>query len=651
MAKITKAERAIMSKHLSKEIEDLLPKLRAQNPDLSFPELVDLATERAIREYRQASAANRPTDPLEAEFCDLIMSKFFFLGGFKFTPEEYAEKLKELQEKRVGVEADVESGGEFNEWEEDGDAEELAGTGGAGRYFFQFRENTPTVVEITHGTDSHSIFMQKVTSSYLTQPFLDFVRKVNNNRAMSIEKDLADLTPSAVFKKYFDVDNLSKFVHIAKEPAPISWDPEELAYLHLNPGLIRSRGRFDEAPPRAWSEFLDRIEDDEQRGIFCSFIWSIFDPQDKGRQVLWVSGAGMDGKSKVFETISSFLGPVAATITSFREEDRFSKISAVAGKRLILDADCRHPSILNGEFAHKVTGGDMMSLEIKYGGVVSVKPQAKMVFLSNYDPQISPTNNERSRLLYVRVTTPHSLTGEQDFEWPKQLAKSFWPFLRYCRRVYMGKSCAKGIKQTELPSCVIDVNFLTARDAFFEKFEVVTSERSYAPWADVRSMVATVAKGKKTELETKHFRQLQRYLVEECGCKFSCGAFLNVRKKSALATESTEEVNREMSERGKMPLSGEALKAKTLELLREKFVPGREEDARSVPHTAVQLCRELTAAGYEIPINEQSGVRDMVKDFFVDELGGFARGADVSRVKHRPAPMISIEELAAADLL
>jgi hypothetical protein len=638
-----------MSKHLSKEIESLVARFRDQRPGLSFPELVELATDEAIREYQHVSAASRPTDPLEAEFCDLVMSKFFFLGGFKFTRAEYAEKLKELQEARVGAEADVaEPGEDFSDWEQDGDAEDLAGTGGAGRFFFRYSAKNPTVVEITHGTDSHSIFLQKVTSSYLTQPFLDFVRKVNNNRAMSIEKDLVDLTPSAVFKKYFDVDNLSKFVHITKEPAPISWDPEELAYLHLDPSLIRSRGKLDEAPPRVWSEFLDRIEDDEQRDIFCSFIWSIFDPEDKGRQVLWVSGAGMDGKSKVFETISSFLGPVAASITGFREEDRFSKISAVAGKRLILDADCRHPSILNGEFAHKVTGGDMMSLEIKYGGVVSVKPQAKMVFLSNYDPQISPTNNERSRLLYVRVTTPHSLTGEQDFEWPKKLARSFWAFLRYCRRVYMGKSCAKGIRQTELPSCVIDEKFLTARDAFFEKFEVVTSERSYVPWADVRSVVTTVAKGKKAELENKHYRQLQRYLVEDCGCKFSCGAFLNIRKKSALAAESTEEVS---PATGGTAISGEALRAKALELLREKFVPGREEDAQSVPHTAMKLCRELRTSGYEIPLNEQSGVRDIVKDFFVGELGGYARGADVSRVKSKPAPMISVEDLAAADLL
>jgi hypothetical protein len=647
MAKITKAERAILAKQLSNEIEALLPKFRAGRPDLGIHDLLELATEEAIRVARAGVAAARPADPLEAEFCEIIMSKFFFLGGFKFSRKEYAEKLKELQEKKVGEEAD-ELGEDFSEWERDGDAEDLAGTGGAGRYFFQFRDDVPTVVEITHGTDSHSIFLQKVTSSHLMLPFLDFVNKVNTQREMSTEKDLATLTPSAVFKKYFDVDNLSRFQLLSKEPAPISWDPTELAYLHLDRRHIRPRGQQDETPPPAWSEFLDRIEDEEQRGIFCSFIWSIFYPEDKGRQVLWVSGAGMDGKSKVFETISSFLGPVAASITGFREEDRFSKISAVAGKRLILDADCRHPSILNGEFAHKVTGGDMMSLEIKYGGVVSVKPQAKMVFLSNYDPQISPTNNETSRLLYVRVTTPHSLTGEQDFEWPKRLARSFWAFLRYCRRVYMGKSCAKGIRQTELPSCVIDEKFLTARDAFFEKFEVVTSERSYVPWADVRSVVTTVARGKKAELENKHYRQLQRYLVEDCGCKFSCGAFLNVRRKSALATESMEDVS---PATGGAAISGEALRAKVLELLREKFVPGREEDARSIPHTAVKLCRELKDSGYEIPLNEQSGVRDMVKDFFVGELGGFIRGAVVSRVKNRPAPMISIEDLAAADLL
>ena len=480
-------------------------------------DLIKRAEEMALQEYIEGEKSKSlergiEDDPLAQLFAETIGKKFLYLGGFG-GPKRSASAF---------------------------------------RVFFCPDDRPRIAGEIKHAPEKVETYYSLVADHpALCAKLNEFCVLVNTERAMAAlnGKDLKMLTSFEVFKKYFSPFERTMQTKIEQEPASISWSTKVLTYYYFP--VSKVLGSFaSKEPPKAWNQFLSRIEDDKQRRVFCSFIWSIFNPKDRSRKVLWLNGSGNDGKSKVFGVIQKLLQNAAATFSAKEFEDnKFGKAELIAGKRLLVDPDCRTPYALGTEIMHKITGGDVITAEIKYGGFITIQPEAKVAILSNYTPQISGSNNEKSRLLFVKVSTPYGgPEAKQDYDWPKQLRRELWSFLRLCKNIYEEDNCVSGIQQ-DLPELVLDYNFLELLQLFHKNYAIDLDGDVPLPLTILRKTLKVKAERMKLNITDATLYALQRELTEKYRCRIDGVNIYGV--KSALGISDAPESD--TSEEGETP--------------------------------------------------------------------------------------------------
>lgn len=215
-------------------------------------------------------------------------------------------------------------------------------------------------------------------------------------------------------------------------PAPLSWG-DRPAFRVLDPDVLQA----GDTP--TWDEFTNRLDFPE---IFKAFVWSIFEPQNFGRQLLWIQGAGKDGKSSVADTIIDFIGAEhVATIGKDQTLDKFF-VSKFLNKRFGVYADCSNPMLLSYEVIKSIVSGDQLTVEAKYEHPYTTHIYSKLLVLSNMYPTIDPTDNSLlSRLLILQVSRPDVLLGDPTFK--PRLQAEFPAFLVKCKRAY-DKQCPTG---------------------------------------------------------------------------------------------------------------------------------------------------------------------------------------------------------------
>jgi hypothetical protein len=179
------------------------------------------------------------------------------------------------------------------------------------------------------------------------------------------------------------------------EPLPLTWRSDVKAFKVFDPSTLKTG-----ATP-AWDEFLTRLSIPE---VFLAFIWSIFEPDNFGRQVLWLHGPGNDGKSRVINALTKYIGHRAvAAISQGNTSSQFFN-SAVYGKRLAVFGDCMNTRLISTNAIHTLVGGDIVSIEAKGKQAFPGRVFCRVVVGSNYPPEIDNTPNQTSRLLYLRVS-------------------------------------------------------------------------------------------------------------------------------------------------------------------------------------------------------------------------------------------------------
>jgi len=216
------------------------------------------------------------------------------------------------------------------------------------------------------------------------------------------------------------------------EPALISWEPEEPAFKKLDASLLVA------GPTKNWDSFVERTDYPE---IFKAFLWSVFEPTNFGRQVLWLQGEGSDGKSSVLNAIAAFMGRehvLSIGKGSYNENFFFGE---AYGKRLALYMDCKNLQLLRAERIKSLVGKDTVNINNKYEKQFSGQVYARLLVASNYLPQINYNDDsERTRLLLVRVSKYKDEFGDPDFE--SNLLEELPAFLLKCKESY-AENCPK----------------------------------------------------------------------------------------------------------------------------------------------------------------------------------------------------------------
>lgn len=220
--------------------------------------------------------------------------------------------------------------------------------------------------------------------------------------------------------------------NITEPPQVLSWSSEKPAFKVMDASVLVP------GPHPTWDEFLARTSD---ASTFRAYVWSIFEPQNTGRQALWLQGEGGDGKSTVLRVLARFLGE-SHTLTiglDTYNSDFFN--GAAYGKRFAIYPDCKNLSVLRKERIKSMLGNDLVEINNKYEKQFSARIYAKLMVASNWMPQINYLDDsERTRLLVCKVQSYGDEFGDPDFE--EKLYSEMGAFLVTCQKDYE-KQCPK----------------------------------------------------------------------------------------------------------------------------------------------------------------------------------------------------------------
>jgi hypothetical protein len=224
------------------------------------------------------------------------------------------------------------------------------------------------------------------------------------------------------------------------EPKQISWHDDEYAYKKMSPSLLKS------GPTPTWDEFTSRLDFPE---VFKAWVWSIFEPKNNLRQVLWLKGAGNDGKSSVQKALESVLGSEYCYAMKPGDEGQQWFQRNVFGKVLVNYADCRNIYLINENSIKQLTGGDTTSIEGKGENSFTGKIYSKLLVTSNYSPKINPElQAHTSRLIKLEVAAQADTRKDSGFE--HRLRDEIYAFLYACQESF-AKLISTGNERLQLP--------------------------------------------------------------------------------------------------------------------------------------------------------------------------------------------------------
>ena len=169
-----------------------------------------------------------------------------------------------------------------------------------------------------------------------------------------------------------------------------------LKYIDLD-SLCSRKGEYP-----AWNNFMDQFRVREAKYVFMAWIYSVFKAKNKGSQILTLHGKGSDGKTSVLKALSHYLGGSLGTINDKALSTDFG-LESVIGRRLVVNADLKKPSLFHSETLHNITTGDPVVINRKFKSMYTSKVYAKMMICTNSAPNLHTNeNNQIRRIIYVK---------------------------------------------------------------------------------------------------------------------------------------------------------------------------------------------------------------------------------------------------------
>lgn len=209
------------------------------------------------------------------------------------------------------------------------------------------------------------------------------------------------------------------------EPPLLSWSSEQPAFRILDASVIQPGGT------PTWDEFTSRLDFPD---IFMAWVWTIFIPENFGRQIMWLKGSGYDGKSQVCDAIANFYGGEEFVATMQSKQTNFS-LSQLYGKRLVLYNDCKDIRLHRKDDIKRLTGKDKTTVEFKNENPFAARVYAKLLVNSNWYPRIDfSQKSEHSRVIALEVAPSTMKGGDPTFQ--PRLESEMGAFLYKCREAH-----------------------------------------------------------------------------------------------------------------------------------------------------------------------------------------------------------------------
>ncbi|MFN8770893.1 MAG: hypothetical protein ACK5WP_08530 [Neisseriaceae bacterium] len=251
--------------------------------------------------------------------------------------------------------------------------------------------------------------------------------------------------PEKVAKKYLQDLIRSKSFHInVANIVSISNSTHEYCFSYIPLEQIRQLNKNN--PTEAWDNFLLQFNLEVERELFMAFVYSIFKADNFGRQILWLQGVGLSGKSTVVNVIADELKRygehLVRTIAGRFNFDKYG-FDGLDQARLSIVSDTKERALLSRPEILQITGNDYVHVQGKFKQAKPIKVFNKVIAVSNVSPFVSINKlHETSRMLYLRLDTElckqrFNLWYEKlNNNWKEQLHSEFNSFLSNCAEYY-----------------------------------------------------------------------------------------------------------------------------------------------------------------------------------------------------------------------
>lgn len=226
----------------------------------------------------------------------------------------------------------------------------------------------------------------------------------------------------------------------ADKIALFSNDPTEpcLCYFDLE--------NLPDEPTPAWDSFLYGFKKIEYRELFLAWVYSIFYAPNRGRQLLWIYGMGMSGKSTVIKALFYYLKgrnqQLAQTIEKRLFEDKYT-MATFENCRLAIIPDNSDRWIINRDLIKNLTGADAASVRKMNKEKISVELYAKIMIASNRQPCVLiDVEHQISRIVYVALDDERIFAArdawkaEIDGQWDKKISQEIPAIIRKAKSCY-----------------------------------------------------------------------------------------------------------------------------------------------------------------------------------------------------------------------
>jgi hypothetical protein len=290
------------------------------------------------------------------------------------------------------------------------------------------------------------------------------------NSALKEEPDLAELTATDLAQSLYKIfcSDLDTLIH-GKVPQ-LAFDRGP-AFRVLDSSLIKP------GTHPTWDQFLCRLSHPE---TFKAYVWSIFEPSNETRQVLWLQGSGNDGKSSVINAIADFYGRHAVLSLGDTFADSPFFYGSAYGKQFAIYMDCNNTQIIRHNRIKSLTGGDTVEINEKFQTAFSARIYAKLIVSSNFNPSIDINEAaERTRLLLIRVY-PLKNNELGDSKFAPGLQAEIGHFLYSCKVAYASQ-CPTGMNLIVPPDMAEDIEASCTSDETNSLDEFLQSELEFGP--------------------------------------------------------------------------------------------------------------------------------------------------------------------------
>lgn len=287
-------------------------------------------------------------------------------------------------------------------------------------FLYYVTENREVTLILGDASDSMLLSLKAIPAA-----FDRVVQIYNESELLSKSKHKPDL--QIYLDKVLKRLRLDTSKRLTTKPALLSWNSDDYAFKKFDPNQLVPT----ETP--TWDEFCARLDYPD---VFKAWIWSVFEPSNDGRQLLWIRGGGNDGKSRVISALMQIYGmPYTASLVTGDTESQFF-YSKVYGKRFTVYDDCKNPRLISSEKIHSMLGKGAVSVEHKFGQPFTAEVFTKILVGSNYYPEIDFfRNNEKTRLICLTVSKYGNGT-DADPKFTDKLIAEQYGFLHKCKVAY-----------------------------------------------------------------------------------------------------------------------------------------------------------------------------------------------------------------------